>query len=175
LVLGFSLVLKVGILELVADINASLQNLSSLTPFESCDEIEDLLTVDFTAADSYDGIADLYDENNKSGWSVVVLGIGPNKQDSLHNWNKDLSNVFQRLGWISELIEQIFKCFEVLVVFIGFILGDVDFLLELGEWTGVGRFVLLQEFENLLDSFGGKLVADRGEILTLILPEIDFN
>ena len=95
MVLGLSFVLKVSILELVADVNASLEDLGCLRPFESFDEIEDLLTVDFIAADSNNGIADLSDENNKSRWSVVVLRVGPNKQDSVHNWNEDLSDVFE--------------------------------------------------------------------------------
>ena len=143
MVLGLSFVLKVGILELVADINASLEDLGSLTLFKSFDEIEDLLTVDFVAADSNNGIADLSDENNKSGWSVVVLRVGPNKQDGLHNWLKELSDVFERQSWVSELVEELFQSLEVLIVLVGFVLGDVHFLLELGEWTGVGRFILL--------------------------------
>ena len=43
--------------------------------------------------------------------------------------------------------------------------GSLNFLLELGEGTGVGRFVLLQEFEDFLDLLGVELVADGVEVV----------
>jgi hypothetical protein len=47
--------------------------------------------------------------------------------------------------------------------------------LELAEWASIGGLILLQELENLLDSFRIELLADRVEILTLVLPEINLG
>ena len=119
-----------------------------------------------------DGVADLSDQDNESRWSVVVLGVGPDKQNSMHNWNEQLSDVIQILSSISQLIEEIGQGLKVLEVLVGFSSGCVHFLLQLAERTSVGGFVLLQELQDLLDSFRAQLGADGVQVFALVLPEI---
>ena len=47
--------------------------------------------------------------------------------------------------------------------------------MKLAEGTGVGRLVLLQEFEHFLDSLGSQLLANGDEVLALILPEVNLG
>jgi len=108
LVLGLSLVVKVSILELVAHINAKRKFVMSFWDLITFDEGKHFLSIDLAAASFDDSVADLSYENHKSRRSVVVLRVGPNKQNSMHNWNEQLSNVVQLLGWISKLVEQLF-------------------------------------------------------------------
>jgi len=154
LVLRLSFVIEVSIFELVANINTQLELGVSFAEISTLDEAEDLLTVDLSAASLNDCVADFSDENNKTRRSIVVLRVVPDKQNGMHNWNEELGNIVQVLRWISKGVEQLFQSLEIFVVLVGFILGDVHFFLELGEWTGVCRFVLLQEFEDFLDSLG---------------------
>jgi len=51
----------------------------------------------------------------------------------------------------------------------------VNFFLELAEWSSVGRFVLFQELQHLLDSLRAKLLADGDEVLGLVSPEVDLG
>lgn len=89
------LVVKVGIFELVADINAKRKTVVSFSDFLTFDKFENLFSVDLVTASNDDSVADFSDENNKTGWSVVVFGVSPNKQDGMHNWNKKLGNIIQ--------------------------------------------------------------------------------
>ena len=50
---------------------------------------------------------------------------------------------------------------QVRVGLLSFFLGDLDFLLELGEGGGVGALILLEELKNFLDALGVELQADR--------------
>jgi hypothetical protein len=50
-------------------------------------------------------------------------------------------------------------------------LSDLHFLLQLGERSGVGRLVLLEELEHLLDALRVQLLADLVQVLGLALPE----
>jgi hypothetical protein len=64
---------------------------------------------------------------------------------------------------------------QVLVVLISFFLGDLDFLLELGEGGGVGALILLEELKNFLDALGVELQADRVQVLGLVSPELNLG
>jgi hypothetical protein len=52
------------------------------------DESKDLWPIHLKVALGDDGVADFSNQNNKSGWSVVVLRVSPNEQDGVHNWNE---------------------------------------------------------------------------------------
>ena len=54
------------------------------------DVAEDLFSSDVGSALRDDGVADLSDQDDKSGWSVVVLGVGPDQQDSVHDGHEVL-------------------------------------------------------------------------------------
>jgi hypothetical protein len=57
------------------------------------DETEDGWAINGPSAPADDGIADLSDEDHKPGWSVVVLRVGPDEEDSVHNWLKDINKI----------------------------------------------------------------------------------
>jgi hypothetical protein len=92
-VLGLGFVLKVGFLELGAHIMGQLQLVVSLLWLLSLDVAEDLLTVDRKSAGSDDCVADLSDEHNKSGGSVVVLRVVPDQEDGVHDWDEELRDL----------------------------------------------------------------------------------
>jgi hypothetical protein len=64
---------------------------------------------------------------------------------------------------------------EVEEVIVGFDSSSLNFFLELGERTGVGTLILLEELQNFLDSFATKLLTDVVEVVRLVLPECKFN
>jgi len=98
-----------------------------------------------------DCIANLSDQDDESRWSVVMLGIGPNKENGVHYWDEELRDLWHLFHLVGELVEKFNQGFEVLVVLIGFSFGGLDFLLKLAEWASVSRFVLLHELKHLLD------------------------
>jgi len=51
----------------------------------------------------------------------------------------------------------------------------LNLLLELAERTSVGRFVLLKELEDLLDSLRAQLLVNSIEIGRLISPEVNLS
>lgn len=131
------------------------------------DGIEDLLSINKVLALSDDSIADFTNENNEAGRSVVVVRVLPDEQDSVHDGHKQVSNLGQLKGGGGQIVEETVESLQVLVVLVGFLLSDLHFLLELGEGSGVGRFVLLEELEHLLDAFGVQLLADLVQVLGL--------
>ena len=66
LVLGLSLVVKVGILELVANINSKSEAFVSLDSVQCFDKSKDLWSVHLIIALSDDGVTDLSDQHYKS-------------------------------------------------------------------------------------------------------------
>lgn len=66
LVLGLSLVVKVGIFELVADINGKVEFVVGFFWLFAFDEAEDFLSIDFASALIDDGVADLSDQDDES-------------------------------------------------------------------------------------------------------------
>lgn len=139
------------------------------------DLTEDLLTIDLEAAVGDDLVADLTDENKETSGGVVVLGVSPDQQDGVHDWDKVVSHLMKLKRGVLELSEIAVEGLEIFVVLIGLETGDLNLLLELGEGRGLGRLVLLEELEDLLDALSGELVADRVKVLTLVLPEVNFG
>jgi hypothetical protein len=89
LVLSEAFVLEVGVLELGADVDGGLELMGSIDWF-LLKECEDLGTRDVFSGLLDDGIADLSNEDNQSGWGVVVLGVLPDQENSVHNRNKEV-------------------------------------------------------------------------------------
>ena len=77
LIVGLGFVIKVSIFELVADLNSKGKLLMSHLCVFTVNHGEDFRTTDLALALINDRIANLSNQNNKSGWSVVVLRILP--------------------------------------------------------------------------------------------------
>lgn len=122
-----------------------------------------------------DSVTDLSDEDNEAGGSVVVLGVVPDKQNGVHDGHKLVSNLGQLLRGVTKVVEQVLKSLEVLEVFIGLFLSDLNLLLQLGEGSCVGALVLFEELKDLLDAFRVELHTDAVEVLGLVLPELDLS
>jgi hypothetical protein len=132
------LVLKVGVLELGADIKGDSELVVSLLCLLGLDEVEDSKAVDGISTPDDDGVADFSDQDDESRWGIVVLRILPNKQDRLHDWSKEI-NYFRKIcACADQIIEEICECSQVLIVLNSLVTGDLYFFLELAEWTSVG-------------------------------------
>lgn len=175
LVLSLGFVFKVSVFELGADVQGEDELVMGLLWLLSLDEAKDLLTIDLLVASVDDRVANLTDENNKPGWRVVVLRIGPDKEDGVHDWDEEVNNVLKLVGWVGKLVEQFSQGLEISEVLVGLRSSNLDLLLELAERSSVGRLVLLEELENLLDPLRVKLIADRVKVLSLALPEGEFD
>lgn len=174
LVLSLGFVFKVSIFEFGAHVQGEDELVMSLFWLFTLDEAKDLLTIDVLVASGNDRVANLTDENYEPGRRVVVLRIGPDEEDGVHDWHKELNYLLKVIGWVGELIEQFDQGLEILVVLVGFRSSDLDFLLELAERSSVGRLVLLEELKHLLDPLRVQLLADLVEVLALVLPEFNF-
>jgi hypothetical protein len=51
----------------------------------------------------------------------------------------------------------------------------LHFLLELGERSGIGRLVLLEELKHFLNALGVQLLADLVQVFGLALPEFNLS
>jgi hypothetical protein len=129
------------------------------------------LSINVVLALGDDRIADFADENNKARRRIVMVRVLPDKQNSVHHRHKEFGNLRELKRGRNQVNEEIIKCFEVLVVLIGFLLSDLHFLLEFREGSGVGRLVLLEELKHFLNALGVKLLADLVQVFTLALPE----
>jgi hypothetical protein len=119
LVLSLGFVFKVSILELGAHVQGENELVMSLLWLLTLDEAEDLLTIDVLVASGNDRVANLTDENDEPGWRVVVLRVGPDKEDGVHDWDEEFNYVLKLIGWVGELIEQFYQGLEILVVLVG--------------------------------------------------------
>lgn len=71
--------------------------------------MEDLWTVNRTATLFNYGVADLADQDYKACWGIVVLGVVPNEQDSVHDWHEGVCNVAEFLSAVSDIQEEALK------------------------------------------------------------------
>lgn len=175
LVLGLLLVLVVSILELGANVQSESELVISDLWLIGLDESEDGWSIDGSTASVDDGVTDLSDQDNKSSWGVVMLRVGPDEQNGVHDWNEKVNHLIQLLSGIGKLVEQTEEGLKVEEILSCLRSCDLNFLLKLTEGTGVGRLVLLQEFKNFLNSLGTQLLANGDEVLALILPEVDLG
>lgn len=89
-----------------------------------------------------------------------MLRVGPDESDCVHDWHEQVSGISELQRVVSEFFEQVKEGLEVLVVLVGLSTSSLNFLLELTERSSVGRFVLLEEFEDFLDPLRAQLFAD---------------
>jgi hypothetical protein len=88
LVLGLSLVIEVGIFEFVADFDGKSKLIMGFFCLSTLNKTKYLFSVDLASALIDDSIAYLSNQDYESRGSVVMLGIVPNKQDCVQDWNK---------------------------------------------------------------------------------------
>jgi len=129
LVLGLLLVLVVSILELGAHIQSESELVIGILDLISLDESKDGWAIDGSTASVDDGVADLSDQNNKSSWCVVMLRVGPDEQDSMHDWNEKVNHLVQLLGRVGKLIEQVKEGLQIKEVLSGLRSGDLNLFL----------------------------------------------
>ena len=110
----------------------------SLTWVFVFDRAKNFVAVDLLAALGNDGVADLSNENQEARGSVVVLRVGPDKQDGMHDGHEELSNFSQIKRSISEFVEVLFKCLKILVVFVSLKACSLHLFLELAESASLG-------------------------------------
>mmetsp|Transcript_24254 Transcript_24254/g.21359 ORF Transcript_24254/g.21359 Transcript_24254/m.21359 type:complete len:229 (-) Transcript_24254:598-1284(-) len=173
--IGLSLVLEVDVLELVADINDSLELVAGILLFVITDHLRDDSSVDEANSLGDDGVTDFSDEDDKSWGSVVVLGVLPDQEDDVHDGEEDFVEGSKISAFGDEILEGVLQSLQKFIVIIGFHSVALDFLVELVEGDGVGGLVLFQEFEDLLYSIRLELLIDGIQILTLLSPEFNFG
>ena len=150
----------VDFLELGAEVHAHGQLGVGITGVLVFDGTEDLVAVHGLAALEDDGVADLADEDEKTSGGVVVLRVGPDEENRVHDGHEVLGDFRKLERGIDELVEVLLEGLEELEVLVSLDAGSGNLLLELAEGAGLGRLVLLEELEHLLDALTGELLAD---------------
>ena len=97
------------------------------------DRAKDLVTVDLLAALVDDGVADLADQHQEACGRVVVLGVGPDEEDGVHDGHEELGDIRQILGGVLKLVEVLLESLKELVVLISLDASNMDLFLELAE------------------------------------------
>jgi len=95
----------VSFLELGTRVKSLLKLVVSGVDILAGDQGENLVLVNERLASVDDGVGDLSDEDNKSGRSVVVLRVGPDQQDGMHDGHEQVRDLSQVLGVLAERIE----------------------------------------------------------------------
>lgn len=139
------LVLMVSNLEVRTGVEGDFQLGVRLMSLIILDVTKDLFAIDGPAALIDDRITDLTDEHDKPRWRVVVRRISPDQEDKMHDRHEQVLDVRQLEIRPSELVELVDEREQVEPVVVGFSTSDLHLLLQLREWTGVSRFVLLEE------------------------------
>jgi hypothetical protein len=121
----------IRLLELGTGVKSLLEVVMSKMRLISLDESEDLLLVDEVSAPINDSVGDLPDEYNKSGRSVVILGVSPDEQDGVHNRHEQVCDILELKGVVGQVIEQLGESLQVEVVVVSLNSGSLNFLLEL--------------------------------------------
>ncbi len=103
------------------------------------------------------------------------MGVVPDQKDCVHDRDELVCDIGQLLRGVAQVVEQVLQGLEILVVLVGFFLGDLNLFLEFGEGSGVGALVLLEELEDFLYALGVELQTDRVEVLRFVTPELDFG
>jgi hypothetical protein len=129
LIFRLSFVVKICIFEFVTNVKGKRKLIVGFFWLFSFDEAKDFFTTDLANALVDDSVANFSDQHNKPGWSVVMLRVSPDKQNSMHDRDEQFSNIIQLFSTISELIEKVTQSLEVLVIFVGFTSGSVNFFL----------------------------------------------
>lgn len=93
----------------------------------------------------------------------------------MHDRDELVRDIRQLLRGVTQVVEQVLQGLEILIVLVGFFLGDLNLFLEFREGSGVGALVLLEELEDFLYALGVELQTDRVEVLRFVAPELDFG
>mmetsp|Transcript_9277 Transcript_9277/g.10102 ORF Transcript_9277/g.10102 Transcript_9277/m.10102 type:complete len:229 (+) Transcript_9277:1035-1721(+) len=174
-IVGLGFIVKVGLFELGANVEGQTQFIASLTGGIILDQGENIMSTDKFAGLYNESIANFSDQHYQSGRFVVILGMVPDQQDDMHDGDEQLGQLYQILIFVHEIQEPFLECLQVLVVTIGFGSSGLNFLLQFGEWDGVGTLILVQKLGHLLDLVRLQLLMDRIQILGLVLPELQLN
>jgi len=100
LVVGFAFVVKVGVLELRANIESKRKFLMSINGFLILDGFKNFWSINSASALFDDCIANLADKNYETCGCVVVLRVVPDQEDGMHDWNERLSDVVEFFGGV---------------------------------------------------------------------------
>ena len=98
-----ALVLVIGDLKVGTRVKSGLQLVVGFTWLLVFDEGKDLVAVDRVAALVDDRVRNLSDQHDKAGRRVVVLRVGPDQQDGVHDGHEKLVDVSQLLALIRQL------------------------------------------------------------------------
>lgn len=95
--LSLALIFEVSILELGTSLESKGKLVVSFLGLLILDAAENSLAINVFTALADNGIANLADEDDKAGRSVVVRGIGPDHQDHMHDGDKEIRNLSELL------------------------------------------------------------------------------
>ncbi len=168
---GLSLGVVIGLLKLGAELHAQRQFVVSVRWVIILDCTKDFVAVDLLTTLENDGIADLSDEDQEASWSVIVLRVGVDQHDGVHDRDEVLGNIGQIERGVDESVEIFLKGLKVLVVFISLDSGNVHFFLEFAEGTRLSGLVLLEELEDLLHALASELLTNGVEVGGFVPPE----
>jgi hypothetical protein len=105
LVLALGLVVEVSLLEASTDLDAESEAVMSLLRVLSSNTLLNAITIDVVVAVKDDLVADLTDEDHKSGRGVVVGGVSPDHEDSVHDRDEQVLGLTELNTGIHELSE----------------------------------------------------------------------
>jgi hypothetical protein len=97
----------VSFLELGTRVKSLLKFVVSGVDVLAGDQGKYLVLVNERLASIDDGVGDLSDEDNKPGRSVVVLRVGPDQQDGVHDGHEQVRDLSEVLGVLAKGIEEL--------------------------------------------------------------------
>jgi hypothetical protein len=107
LVLALSLVVEVSLLEASTDLDAEGQAVMSLMCSLASDAFLNAVSVNKIVAVKDNLVTDLSDEDHKSGGGVVVGGVSPDHENSVHDGDEELLSVNELITSVHELGEKV--------------------------------------------------------------------
>jgi hypothetical protein len=93
----------------------------------------------------------------------------------VHNRHEQIFDLIELEVGPRQFSEFIRQGIKVELVVVGFLSGDLNLLLELGEWASICRLILLEELKHLLDTLTVELLADVVQVVRLVPPELQLN
>ena len=114
-------------------------------------------------------VADLAHQQHQPRGGVVVVGVLPDEQDAVHDQHERLVQRL-KLVRVGQPVQVRFERRQELDVLVGLGRRDLHRLAELEEGRGVGGADALQHLDDLLDARPLQLLADRVEVVRLVLP-----
>jgi hypothetical protein len=107
LVLALGLVVEVSLLEASTDLDAESQAVMSVTGGLADDAFLNAVSVNKVVAVEDNLVTDLSDEDHKSGGGVVVGGVSPDHENSVHDGDEELLSVNELSSGVHELGEEV--------------------------------------------------------------------